>query len=85
MQDLPNLDLLRTCTVLAVIAYLLPRRPLAQQLLGFLGSLVVFSVAAYHGLELPRIRLGSRVAQKAKRSLEARRRHDLRIPEAEIG
>lgn len=85
MQDLPNLDFLRACAVLAAITYLLPHRPLALQFLALLGSVFVFSVAAHHGLKRPRIYLGSRVAQEAERSLETHRLHELRIPDAEIG
>lgn len=64
--------------------YLLPHRPLALQLLVVAGSLAVFSVGAYHGLEHPMMRLGSRLAQQAERRYEQRQLARVRLPEAEI-
>ena len=64
--------------------YLLPHRPPALQLLVILLSLACLSVAAYHALELPMIRLGSRLAQRAARFSAERNSGALRIPEAEI-
>ena len=64
--------------------YLLPHRPPALQLLVILLSLAGLSVAAYHALELPMIRLGSRLAQRAARFSAERNSGALRIPEAEI-
>ena len=64
--------------------YLLPHRPLAVQLAVSLGSLAVLSVGAYHGLERPLMRVGSRLAQRAERAFEQRESPRLRIPEAEI-
>ena len=64
--------------------YLLPHRPLALQVTVILVSLVAFSVGAYHLLELPMIRLGSRTAQLASRRYEQKQLGRLRIAEAEI-
>ena len=64
--------------------YLLPHRSPALQLVVFAGSLTLISLAAYHGLERPMMRLGSRLAQKTERRLEARQLGEFRIPEAEI-
>ena len=68
--------------VLAV--YLLPHRPLGLQLGVLFSSLAVFSVGAYHLLELPMIRLGSRLAHRAGQHYEQKQLAGLRIPEAEI-
>lgn len=57
------------CLVLAF--YLLPRQPLAVQLLVFAATLVVLSVAAFHLVEEPCIRLGGRIAARYARSQEA--------------
>lgn len=64
--------------------YLLPHRSLALQLSVILVSLTILSVGAYHALELPMIRLGSRLAGQAARFATQRQEGTLRIPEAEI-
>ena len=64
--------------------YLMPHRPLALQLTVIVGSVAALSVAAYHGLERPLMRLGSRVAQRAEHALEQRQSGRLRIAEAKI-
>jgi peptidoglycan/LPS O-acetylase OafA/YrhL len=50
--------------------YLLPHRPLALQITVIVVSLVVLSVAAYHLLEKPMIRLGARLAKRAEKRFE---------------
>lgn len=64
--------------------YLMPHRPLALQLFVILGSLPVFAVAAYHCLEKPMIRLGSRLAAHAEQRYEQRELEQYRVPVAEI-
>ena len=64
--------------------YLLPHCPLAVQLTVIVVSLAALSVGAYHAVELPLIRLGSRLAQRAERFAMGRDDRALRIPEAEI-
>ena len=51
--------------------YLLPHRPLSLQVGVILGSTALLAVCAYHGLESPMIRLGSRLARRAERFLES--------------
>jgi peptidoglycan/LPS O-acetylase OafA/YrhL len=62
---------------IALGLYLMPHRPLALQLAVILGSLPVFAVAAYHLLEKPLIRIGSRVADRAEKRYE---QHELDSP-----
>jgi peptidoglycan/LPS O-acetylase OafA/YrhL len=50
--------------------YFMPHQPLALQLAVILTSLIVFSIAAYHFLEYPMIRLGSRLANRASTRFE---------------
>ena len=64
--------------------YLLPHRPLALQLTVVFVSLSLLSVGAYHALESPMVRLGSRLAQRAARFAAQRQADAQRIPEAEI-
>lgn len=64
--------------------YLLPHRPLALQLGVIAVSLVAFTVIAYHLIERPMIRLGSRLAQRAESRYEQHHAGDLRIAEAQI-
>ncbi|WP_236657371.1 acyltransferase family protein [Acidisarcina polymorpha] len=56
--------------------YFMPHQPLALQIAVILISLVVFSVAAYHLLEYPMIRLGSRLAKQASNRFE---QHDINV------
>ena len=64
--------------------YLLPHQPVALQLVVVLGSLAALSFAAFHLLERPLIRLGSRLAQRAEHAFAQRELARTRIPEAEI-
>ncbi len=48
------------------------------------GATIAFSVAAYHLLEKPMIRLGSRVANRAEQRYEQRTLQQFRIPQSEI-
>ena len=54
---------------LVVAFYLLPRQHLAVQLAVFLGTLVASSLAAFHLVEEPCIRLGGKLAARYARSL----------------
>jgi len=54
--------------------YLLRGRSLEVQMSGFLVLLVVLPVLAYHAVELPMIRLGSRLANKAEQRWEQHER-----------
>ena len=62
----------------------LPHTPLALQLGVVLGLTALLSVAAYHLLEHPMIRLGSRLANRIEMRYERRAAAQLLIPEAEI-
>jgi peptidoglycan/LPS O-acetylase OafA/YrhL len=64
--------------------YLMPHSPLALQLAVILVSLPVFAFTAYHLLEKPMIRLGSRLANHAEQRFEQHELELYRIPEAEI-
>jgi len=64
--------------------YLLPHSSLAVQLAVIFISLPIFAVAAYHLLEKPMIRLGSRLANRAEERYEQKEFEQYRIPEAAI-
>jgi len=69
---------------LAVGVYLMPHRALALQLTVTLTLVVVLPVAAYHLLEHPMIRLGSRLANRAEKRFEQHQLEQFRIPVGEI-
>lgn len=64
--------------------YLMPHAPHLQQVLISLASMTVLSVAAYHLLERPFIRVGSRLAHYAEKRYEQKQLGQFRIAEAEI-
>jgi peptidoglycan/LPS O-acetylase OafA/YrhL len=63
---------------------LMPRSPLALQLAVIFASTALISFAAYHLLEHPMIRLGSRLANLAELRYEQREIAQYRIPESEV-
>jgi len=64
--------------------YLLPHRPIAIQIAVILSSTALLAAAAYHLLEAPMIRIGSRLANRAEQRYEQHEFDAIRIPEAEI-
>ncbi len=64
--------------------YLAPHRPLLFQLIVALGCIALFSTAAYHLVELPMMRVGSRIAQRAEHRHQRQQLANTRIAEAEI-
>jgi peptidoglycan/LPS O-acetylase OafA/YrhL len=65
--------------------YLMPHAPLAVQLTVVIGSTALLAFAAYHLLEYPMIRIGSRIANRAEKRYEQHELASYRIPESEIG
>lgn len=64
--------------------YCMPHAPLAVQLLTIVIGTAVFSVAAYHLVEHPLIRLGSRLANRAETRYEQHELATFRIAESVI-
>jgi peptidoglycan/LPS O-acetylase OafA/YrhL len=64
--------------------YLMPHAPLALQLAVILSSTTLFAYAAYHLLEHPMIRIGSRIANRAEQRYEQHELAHYRIPESDI-
>ena len=64
--------------------YCMPHAPLVLQLLTIVLGTVLSSVAAYHLLEAPMIRVGSRLAQMAERRYEQHELTQFRIPASAI-
>ena len=70
---------------LALGVYLMPHQPVWLQLVVVFVSMAAFSVGAYHLLEKPMIRLGSRVAQKAETRFEQRQLATFAMSPTDIG
>ena len=64
--------------------YCMPHAPLALQLFVIVASTTIFSVAAYHLVEHPLIRLGSRLANRAEARYEQHELSMYRIPPTAI-
>lgn len=64
--------------------YCMPHAPLALQLATILASTAVLSIAAYHVIERPLIRLGSRVASRAETRYEQHELATFRIASGTI-
>lgn len=69
---------------IAIGIYLLPHRAVALQLSALLLSLIALAALAYHLIERPMIRIGSRLASRASQRYEQHELQRYRIPEAEI-